>query len=163
MRGAIAVVYFGLGLAPAPACASDDQIDTVFDPCSPLTIAVPSDDAAEVQAVAHAVDAWRAVLPAAIEVANAPGDGALTIRFESGDTFYRAMYWDTIGVISVSRDGLAPGDYAIAIAHELGHAFGLAHVGAETRPSVMNVGNLDVWPNGDDAGEVQARWESCRR
>lgn len=148
------------------ACSADDVVDVTFDPCSPLTL-VPGGDveAPEVQGVADAVAAWGAVLPVTIEVGEVgdwPADGpALAITFESGDTPYRAMYWDTLGEISISREHLAPGDYGLAIAHELGHAFGLLHVSPDDRASVMNVGNLEVAPTADDAAAVRALWASC--
>lgn len=151
------------------ACSADDVVDVTFDPCSPQTplTLVPGGDveAPEVQGVADAVAAWGGVLPVTIEVGDVgawPADGpALAITFESGDTPYRAMYWDTLGEISISREHLAPGDYGLAIAHELGHAFGLLHVSPDDRASVMNVGNLEVEPTAEDAAAVRALWASC--
>jgi predicted Zn-dependent protease len=149
-------------LALAPACSPDSTIDITFDPCSHLAI-LPLDGtkAAEVQAIEDAVAAWSQVIPARIDVDAAAGDGALTVSFESGDTPFRAMYFDHWGEIMVSRDKLAPGDYALALAHELGHAFGLQHVDQSERPSVMNVGNLSISPTEEDGLAVTALWQSC--
>ena len=144
-------------------CSSDEVIETTFDPCSGLTIAAGADTtAAELDRVAEAVLAWDAVLPTDVEVTGAPGPaGALQIRFDSGDTFYRALYFDAIGVIRVSREKLDSEDLPLAIAHELGHAFGLFHVDPDERESVMNVGNVEIPPTELDAGEVRALWSSC--
>ena len=51
---------------------------------------------------------------------------------------------------------------AVTIAHEIGHAFGLAHVPAGERASVMNPGNLNIEPNADDAATLALRWGACR-
>ena len=123
---------------------------------------VAGTEAEEVQSIEDALQLWAQVLPVQAEVAleQAP-ESALAIEFESGDSFYRAMYWDSLGLISISRDHLQPEDYAIALAHELGHAFGLPHVPKEQRASVMNVGNLDVPPDEVDAAALRALWPAC--
>jgi hypothetical protein len=99
------------------------------------------------------------VLPVQLGIGAAPG---LPILFERGDVYYRGTYWDSLGVISIASDQLAVEDYPLAIAHELGHAFGLLHVDPAERRSVMNVGNLEVAPTGEDAAAVRAMWPSCR-
>jgi hypothetical protein len=155
---------------PITACMTDDTIDITFDPCSPLTI-VPGADTEqhELQSIEEALVAWDRVLPTRISVGTAAGgdgeigDGELPISFEDGDTFYRAIYFDKWGEILISREKLAPEDYALAVAHELGHAFGLFHVPAQERASIMNVGNLDIVPSADDAFAVSALWDSCRQ
>jgi hypothetical protein len=150
-------------LLPIAACLTDDTISTTFDPCSPLTI-VPGTDTEEheIQSIEEALGAWERVLPTRVSVASSSGsDGELSIFFESGDTFFRAIYMDQWGEILISREKLAPEDYALAIAHELGHAFGLHHVPAQERASIMNVGNLDIVPSADDAISVSALWDSC--
>jgi len=151
----IGLVCLGL----VPACSSSDEVDTVYNPCAPLTIALgPDATAAEVNGVEGAILLWSDVLPVQITIGS--GERAadvLPIHFES-DVPYRAMYWDSIGVISVSRDRLEPAEYPLAIAHEMGHAFGLLHVTPEERPSVMNVGNVEIAPTPEDAAGVHACW-----
>lgn len=160
LRQRIAVLCLGI----LPSCANDEEVRTVYDPCSPLTIVVPDDTTpVEVASIESAIAAWQHVLPARIVVgAGAQASDALPVRFESGDTFFRGIYWDAKGIISISRERLAPEDYPLAVAHEMGHAFGLVHVAATERPSVMNVSNLDVAPTDDDAAAVRVRWETCR-
>lgn len=145
------------------ACTSNQDIETVYDPCSPLMIAVdPELDAVAAASVEAATQIWGRVLPTRMSVgAGSQAAEVLPIRFESGDSFYRAVYWDTVGMISISRDRLDPKDYALAIAHEMGHAFGLLHVSEGERRSIMNVGNLEVTPTADDVAEVHALWATC--
>lgn len=152
-----------LGLALAVACAADDAPETVYDPCSPLTLAVEPDlGDTERTAVESAIAAWQHVLPTRISIGDrTAATDVLPVRFVSGDTFYRAIYWDFEGSISISRDRLAEHDYALALAHELGHAFGLLHVRATDRASVMNEGNLELAPTTADAADVAARWSTC--
>lgn len=152
-----------VAVASVPSCSSNDDIATVYDPCSPLAIDVAQDiTAAERQGIDGAIAAWAHVLPTRIAIGGAGTANVLPIRFEPGDTFYRAIYWDSFGLISIGRDRLAPEDYALAIAHEMGHAFGLLHVAKADRASVMNVGNLEVVPNDEDAAAVRALWATCR-
>lgn len=146
-------------------CFGGDDIDTVFDPCSSLTVApAEGTEASEVASIEAAIEAWGRVLPvqAAVEVGSTD-PAALRVVFESGDLFYRATYWDQLGEISLSREHLDPGDYALAVAHEMGHAFGLHHVAPDQRESVMNVGNLEVPPSPADAAAVGELWDSCTR
>lgn len=159
MRRTFIVLYLGV----VSACAADEEVETTYDPCSPLTIALASDaTAAEVTGVEGAILAWTRVLPAQIVVGTGPqAANVLPINFESGDTFFRGIYWDGPGEIAIGRDQLDPEDYALAIAHEMGHAFGLLHVAKTTRSSVMNVSNLEIAPNEEDAAEVRALWATC--
>jgi hypothetical protein len=161
-----AVIAVGLGLSIAcGACTSstgDEAPEIVYDPCSPLTIAVSASATDhEVRGVAGAIAAWQARLPVQMAIGSGPrAETVLPVRFIS-DSGLRAVYWDAQGTISINRDLLAPAEYPIAIAHEMGHAFGLPHVGARERASVMNVGNVSLPPTGHDADEVIARWASC--
>ena len=151
-----------LGLVPA--CSADQNVELVYDPCSPLTIAVEADvGAAEVLGVEGAILAWKGVLPARIVIGAGPqAADVLPIYFQPGDTFFRGIYWDGPGEIAIGRDRVDPADYPLAIAHEMGHAFGLLHVSKADRLSVMNVSNLEVAPNEEDAAAVRALWATCR-
>jgi hypothetical protein len=151
-----------VALSCLAACSCEDVWIT-YDPCSPLSIAVlPGTEPVESKSVEDAIEAWSRVVPMQVEIRVGERDpGSLPIVFES-DTYYRASYFQNRGEISVDRHHLAPDDYAIAIAHELGHAFGLDHVAAEDRRSVMNVGNLTVPPTEDDAAALREQWKSCR-
>jgi hypothetical protein len=138
-------------------------VDTVFDPCSPLTIMPGSDTQAhEIQGIEDAILAWDRVLPTRIDIGDPVDDSpVISIYFDPGDTFYRALYLDKRGEILVSRDRLSADDLGLAIAHELGHAFGLLHVSKDERPSVMNVGNLEFLPSAEDSHLVSDLWAAC--
>lgn len=154
--------YLAAALALS-ACATNQDVETTFDPCSPIAIAVDSAHAEDVDAVTAALDAWGRVLPVqATATTGAPVSGELAVRFLDGEQPVRGIYWDAIGVVEISRDMLAPSTYSVAVAHELGHAFGLVHVDAGERPSVMNVGNTTIEPTPEDAALVLAKWASCR-
>ncbi len=160
-RNSLFVLVGGIALS---ACASDETVEVVFDPCTDLRIAVSSvADPADAAAVDAAMAEWSHVLPVHYEIVHDASPDVLRVRFSSGDSYFRAIYWDAVGTVEISRDRLAPADYPLAVAHELGHSFGLLHVDPSVRTSVMNVGNLSVSPTQDDAAEVSARWDSCRR
>ena len=56
---------------------------------------------------------------------------------------------------------LAGAPLAVTIAHEIGHAFGLVHVPADQRTSVMNPNNLVVEPTAEDVDTLATRWGGC--
>lgn len=113
-------------------------------------------------AIEDAVLSWGLVLPTRIDVGAAVDDSpALPIFFEPGNTFYRALYLDKRGEILISRERLENDHLSLAIAHELGHAFGLLHISEDDRASVMNIGNLTVTPNNEDGLAVGAFWPAC--
>jgi hypothetical protein len=146
------------------ACSADDEIEMTFDPCSPLML-VPGPDttASERAVIDEAGVAWGQVIATELAVGEPDERPWVSIVFESGDTFYRAIYWDAIGEIAISREKLRAAELPVALAHELGHAFGLLHVDPAERPSVMNVGNVDLAPTAEDGAAVAALWPACGR
>lgn len=145
------------------ACAGDSgrtTIATKFDPCDPPRIVADgSATAAETEGVADALALWEA--DGFPQLAAPSGAQTLPVRFQKAAPQFHGFYDDLQGVIYVNDDLTTPSTLAIVIAHELGHAFGLQHVSASTRPSVMNPGNLTVKPNAEDRSAVESLWGVC--
>jgi len=137
-------------LAFAAACGGgDDTIDRTFDPCA-LAITTT------------ATGVQRAGIDAAVALWGfAPDDGAtpILVRFEEAAPAFHGVYEDEIGEVVINERITDPRALSIVIAHELGHAFGLPHVGG--RASLMNTGNLSIEPTVEDRADVSALWGSC--
>jgi Zn-dependent peptidase ImmA (M78 family) len=86
----------------------------------------------------------------------------LEVRFDSAAPQFHGLYDDQAGVIYVNQDLVDPGLLSIVIAHELGHAFGLLHIDAGERASVMNPGNLTTPPTDADQAAIEALWGACQ-
>lgn len=142
------------------ACGNEkDAFLTVFDPCEPLVLE-PAPGATEQQlgSVADAVDMWNAVASTQMTLEPAPGAAKLPILFV--DSFlYMGFYDDEDSVIRLARRVDQRSAMAVVLAHELGHAFNLHHVGDRT--SVMNEGNWEVGPLESDARALEAEWGPC--
>jgi hypothetical protein len=150
-----------LPLVAVAACASGPTTPAhVFDPCTPTAI-VPAEDAtgAERASVAAALAAWRAVADIRF-VDDAPDAQRVPIRFQSAALVFYGLYEDTRPDIVINRELTDPDERAIAVAHEIGHAFGLVHVTG--RSSVMNAGNISVTPDRADAVDLATMWGACR-
>ena len=137
-----------------------------FDPCQPLLlIPDPAATAAERDGIAAGAALWNAIAGTRLTVADAdaaaPGTSSLPIHFQSAAAAFHGLYDPTNGQVFINTD-LGGGAQAVTIAHEIGHAFGLAHVPSGQRPSVMNPGNLNIEPNADDVATLALRWGACR-
>jgi hypothetical protein len=137
-----------------------------FDACQPLTLA-PDGDASDAQraAIVASMALWSAVLPVRLSMASPsdPADPAATstvaVHFQDAAAAFHGIYEPTTAEIFVNRD-LDGQPLSIVLAHEVGHAFGLAHVSG--RASVMNAGNLTIEPNASDADTLMQTWGDCR-
>lgn len=137
------------------ACSTpgDTTPTHVFDPCSPLQLVTSTATDAQLAAIDEATASWA--MPGVGRAATAPE--TLSVVFV---TAAPAVYGEYADAIYINSD-LASDQAATVIAHELGHAFGLVHVPAAQRKSVMNPGNLSVSPTADDHLAVEAIWGSC--
>ncbi|MCA9678796.1 MAG: hypothetical protein H6709_01020 [Kofleriaceae bacterium] len=149
--------------APAVGCAAPDDgvLDTTFDVCAPLVLegdATPAQQAS----LDQAQQLWRDRGAVGLGVAGADA-ATLPVVFAPGAAVFHGYYDDEAGVLYVNAGAFAGDSRAITIAHELGHAFGLWHVDAGERLSVMNPGNLTIAPTEDDQRAIEALWGRCPR
>jgi hypothetical protein len=159
---------FSLLLALAPMACGGDEVPVgeavAFDPCQPLVlIPDPAATAAERDGIAAGAALWNALVGAQLTVAgaDAPSDPALPVHFQTAAAAFHGFYDASNGQVFINTD-LGGNAQAVTIAHEIGHAFGLAHVPSGERASVMNPGNLNIEPNADDAATLALRWGACR-
>ncbi len=158
-------------LITVAACAPEETPPgeaVAFDPCQPLLlIPDPAATATERDGITAGAALWNAIAGTRLTVADAEaaaytsGDVFLPIHFQSAAAAFHGLYDPTNGQVFINTD-LGGGAQAVTIAHELGHAFGLAHVPSGERRSVMNPGNLNIEPNADDVATLALRWGACR-
>ena len=89
-----------------------------------------------------------------------PGASGLPIHFQNAGPPFHGLYDAPSGQVYINTD-LAGAPLAITIAHEIGHAFGLVHIPADQRTSVMNPNNLVVEPTAEDIATLAMRWGGC--
>jgi hypothetical protein len=167
----------GCLLAVASGCAGGDQgsnsfTGTTFDPCAPVALVADASATTDQRAaVSAALALWNGVARSQLTLsaptpAPAPADAAaattaaIPIHFQQAADVFHGYYDPTTAEISINQD-LSAAPATIAVAHEIGHAFGLVHVPAGQRPSVMNPGNLNVEPTAEDAATLTVRWGVC--
>ena len=158
----------------AAGCGPDDSPGSVagavrFDPCARLVL-IPdlglSADA--VTGVGAGIGLWNQAAHARV-VMGSSGPGAsdlagqplaLPIHFQAAGAPFHGLYDPAGAQIFINTD-LEGHDRIVAVAHEVGHAFGLVHVPLDERRSVMNSGNLDEEPNAADVAALAAIWGTC--
>jgi hypothetical protein len=94
--------------------------------------------------------------------ASNEGAAAIAIRFDEAAQAFHGVYDPPSATITINRAITDRTMLAIVVAHELGHVFGLAHVAAATRASLMNPGNLVTPPTDADQRTLEALWGTCR-
>jgi hypothetical protein len=138
------------------------------DPCEPAVVSLGPEATDDQKAgVRAAIELWNRGVSARLSVSDAPDDG--TAAPPSGPTtlplhFRRAAapshgYFDPPTGQILINEALSAHELVVTIAHEVGHAFGLAHVSG--RPSVMTQGNLKIEPTEGDFAELVAMWGAC--
>ena len=138
------------------------MLDVTHDPCAVRIVADEASDG-ELESLHAALDLWneRGDFRLSLAVTGENSTALpLVVRFERQFGAFRGFYDDEAGEITINR-ALRGEARTIAIAHELGHAFGLFHVERSARRSVMNPGNTTVGPLPGDIAEVRALWGAC--
>jgi hypothetical protein len=130
-----------------------------------MTLVAPAADttAEEWAGVDAAMELWHAVggPPISRQAGHHPVAGlqTLPIGFERAAPSFFGLYRPAQADILINRALIDPRARAITIAHEMGHAFGLAHV--KGRRSLMNPGNLQVLPAAEDVRLINERRGPC--
>ena len=154
-----------LSLALVGGCASgpqDTTLDIVTDVCQPTAIIAPLDASdAELASIDDALAMWGRLGIDRLERGDLSAAQQIEIVFDDAAEIFHGLYDDEHGVVYINRALSNDHERAVTVAHELGHAFGLWHIDADGRISVMNPGNLVVEPNVDDAADLQALWGPC--
>ncbi len=144
-----------------------------FDACAPLGIGIgPALTAEQLQGVTDALAMWNRAAGTALGSVTGPGDTADTsvlastapmvpLTFQVAAPPFHGLYDNRAGRIFVNEDLTDVGPLHITIAHEIGHAFGLSHVSASVRPSLMNSGNTTIGITPDDVDALAAIWGRC--
>lgn len=152
---------FALAVAALGGCASSPSgPDLTFDACEPLGVVPPAGASADqLASLGDAVALWHSVGVPQLSIGGTGPTVALDFR-DAAAVFYG--YYDAPHATVYVNDRITDRtERAIVIAHELGHAFGLVHVPASVRASVMNPGNLTVAPNASDLASIAALWGAC--
>jgi len=146
----------------AAGCAGPDDTPppAMADPCLPVVlVAAAGTTDAERASLADAAGLWNAVAALHIGVEATAGATTIPVRFESAPLAFLGAYEPERQDVVVNSEIPDEPTRAIVLAHELGHAFGMAHIAG--RPSVMNASNSTVAPNAADAVALAALWGTC--
>jgi hypothetical protein len=166
-------------LAGLAACGgSDPSSYAPRDPCTALAISAPAATEVERDGIADALALWRGRGVSAFDrvapgttidaapgtpqpTSDAPPAAAIEIRFSAAAAAFHGIYDPASASVLINRELVDRRALAIVIAHELGHVFGLAHIAAAARLSVMNPGNLATPPTEADQRALEALWGAC--
>jgi len=129
----------------------------------------PTATAAQRAGVADGIALWNAAAATRLSVGGgstdaqppAPPIPTVPLHFQSAAGAFYGLYEPAVGQIFINVD-LGGHPLAVTIAHEIGHAFGLVHIPASQRASLMNSGNLVTEPTPADVATLDAHWgETC--
>lgn len=150
-------------LAALAACNGADQPYVARDACAALAVTATAATAAERDAIDDARALWRERGVAAFDPESTDRSGtSIEVRFDAAGSAFHGVYDPASGSIVVNRAITDRATLAIVIAHELGHVFGLAHIAASARVSLMNPGNLVTPPTAADQRALEALWGTCK-
>jgi hypothetical protein len=163
-------LLFVLSLSHLVGCADEYAPITgrTFDACSPLDIGIaPALTAEQMQGVTDALAMWNQAAGTALASMPVPPGPASTgaplvpLTFQVAAAPFHGLYDDRAGRIFINQDLTDLTPLRITIAHEIGHAFGLPHVSASVRLSLMNTGNTTTGITPEDVEALAAIWGRC--
>ena len=135
-----------------------------FDPCQPLAVVTdPGVTEAQAAAVEAGLALWNTRARSRLWRASAgesPAPPLVPLHFEAAAPPFHGLYDDQRGQVFINTD-LDGHERIVTVAHEVGHAFGLAHVPSGDRVSVMNPGNLLNEPSSADIDTLAIGWGRC--
>ena len=153
---------FAVGCGAGNGVSSDGP-DVAFDACAPLTLitdaGVTDAQAAGIARRDAALERPRRNAPDAGAPIGGPRPGCPSTSRPPRPPSTAFTTRRAARCSSTPTSSGAP--LAITIAHEIGHAFGLVHVPADQRTSVMNPNNLVVEPTAEDVDTLATRWGVC--
>lgn len=156
-----------LSLTHVVGCADESATGpgVTFDACAPLEIGVePALTTEQMQGVTDALAMWNqaagtALVPAA--PAAMTSTPMVPLTFQVAAPPFHGLYDNRAGRIYINQDLTDIAPLRITIAHEIGHAFGLPHVSASVRRSLMNSGNTTISITPEDVEALAAIWGQC--
>jgi hypothetical protein len=130
-----------------------------FDACQDV-ILVPDASITDAQlaGVRAGTALWNERARTRLTLDTAVAAPALAIRFQRAAAPFHGFYDAQTATVFINED-LKDAAQAVVIAHEIGHAFSLAHV--SQRPSVMSAGNLETEPTAEDVETLASLWGPC--
>jgi hypothetical protein len=150
---ALAVAVAGLSCGTSGAGTLPDGV--FHTPCGPLTVSLAGEvSAAQRENIISALGAWNSHGFTRLSV---EGEGEpIALKFDRSSPVFHGFYDPQTGEVLINQEVEDPWELQVVVAHELGHAMGLAHVARSERPSVMNSGNLTLAPTPEDGASVRA-------
>lgn len=157
----IGCILCGLVLAGCADGMDETGDPLLFDPCEPLVVRAHGElSAQESASLDAAIALWNAAGPFQLTREAPAPVPSIPVIFKTSASFVHGFYSPEDGSVTINRKLTLRGS-TITVAHELGHAFGLRHVGRGTRSSVMNPANLTTEPTAQDAARLRELWPSC--
>ncbi len=118
--------------AAAGGCADGSSAGSAitFDPCAGITVAMAGTPTQpQSDGVAAAIALWNATGQTRLSAGPDAAAASIPVHFQFAASPDHGLYDGQQGAIFVNED-LTGDPLAVTLAHELGHAFGLVHVGS---------------------------------